>query len=47
MCVNGEVEIITEDFRETISKGETILIPASVKDFNLISKDANLLEVYV
>lgn len=47
MCVNGEVEIITEDFRETVSKGETILIPASVKDFNLISKDANLLEVYV
>ena len=47
MCVNGEVEIITEDFRETVSKGETILIPASVKDFNLISNDANLLEVYV
>ncbi|MCA0154478.1 type I phosphomannose isomerase catalytic subunit [Winogradskyella vincentii] len=47
MCVNGEVEIITEDFRETISKGETILIPASVKDFNLISNNANLLEVYV
>lgn len=47
MCVDGEVEVVTEDTKEVISKGETILLPAVVKDFTLNSKNAKLLEVYV
>ncbi len=47
MCVDGEVEVATEDTKEIISKGETVLLPATVKDFTLNSKNAKLLEVYV
>jgi len=47
MCVDGEVEVATEDTKEIISKGETVLLPATVKDFKLKSKNAKLLEVYV
>ena len=47
MCVDGEVEVVTEDTKEVISKGETILLPAAVKDFKLNSENAKLLEVYV
>ncbi|WP_138434552.1 type I phosphomannose isomerase catalytic subunit [Winogradskyella algicola] len=47
MCVDGEVEVIADNTREVISKGETILIPAVVKDFKLSTKSAKLLEVYV
>ena len=47
MCVDGEVEVITETSSERISKGETILIPAAIKDFKLKTHGAKLLEVYV
>jgi mannose-6-phosphate isomerase len=47
MCVDGEVEVIADNTREVISKGETILIPAVVKDFKLSTNSAKLLEVYV
>ena len=47
MCVDGKVEVVAEDSKEIISKGETILIPASVKHFKLNSHSAKLLEVYV
>lgn len=47
MCVDGKVEVLTEDTKEIIQKGETILIPASVKDFKLNTHNAKLLEVYV
>jgi len=47
MCVDGSVEISTDSSKEEISKGETILIPAAVKDFKLHSHFAKLLEVYV
>ena len=47
MCVDGEVEICTETSKDTICKGETILIPAAIKDYELISNNAKLLEVYV
>jgi mannose-6-phosphate isomerase len=47
MCVDGEVEVVTEDTKAVISKGETVLLPAVVKDFTLNSKNAKLLEVYV
>ena len=47
ICVEGEVIINFSSGEELISKGETILIPAALKDFSLISKNAKLLEVYV
>lgn len=47
MCVDGEVEISTHSFTQFISKGETILIPAAIKNFGLNSAYAKLLEVYV
>lgn len=47
MCVSGEVKVETEQHSEVISAGETILIPASIKDFTLSSTEGKLLEVYV
>lgn len=47
MCVNGVVDIQFAQGIETISKGETLLIPAALKSFSLVSKNAKLLEVYV
>lgn len=47
MCVDGEVEILTEDRTDKIYKGETILIPAVFTTFRLKTKGAKLLEVYV
>ncbi|WP_412560235.1 type I phosphomannose isomerase catalytic subunit [Winogradskyella sp. MIT101101] len=47
MCVDGEVELSTETTSDVISKGETILVPAAIKDFKLKTKGAKLLEVYV
>jgi mannose-6-phosphate isomerase len=47
ICVDGEAEIITESFSETIKKGETLLLPATIKAYQISSKKAKLLEVYV
>ncbi|MEP2171177.1 type I phosphomannose isomerase catalytic subunit [Polaribacter sp.] len=47
MCVSGEVEIETANATERIIKGETVLIPAAIKTFQISSKNAKLLEVYV
>jgi mannose-6-phosphate isomerase len=47
MCIEGEVEIKTEDYSEIIKKGETILLPAAIKKYQITSKNARLLEVYV
>lgn len=47
MCVNGQVIIETKNYSETINKGETILLPAAVKTYKLISNNAELLEIYV
>jgi len=47
MCVDGEATIKFESFVETVKKGETILIPAALKQFELDSNNAKLLEVYV
>jgi mannose-6-phosphate isomerase len=47
MCVDGEVEVSTETSKDLISKGETILIPAAIKNYNLKTDYAKLLEVYV
>ncbi|MFD1063391.1 type I phosphomannose isomerase catalytic subunit [Winogradskyella litorisediminis] len=47
MCVEGEAEIRTSNTSELITKGETILVPATIKEFSLKTKNAELLEVYV
>ncbi|AXP81783.1 Putative mannose-6-phosphate isomerase YvyI [Mariniflexile rhizosphaerae] len=47
MCVDGEGEIKANGFSEAIKKGETILLPAAIKDYEIASKDATLLEVYL
>ncbi|WP_223033852.1 type I phosphomannose isomerase catalytic subunit [Hanstruepera marina] len=47
MCVEGEANITTINSQEHIKKGETILIPAAIKDFEITAKNTTLLEVYV
>ena len=47
ICVEGEVEISTNSFSEKIQKGETLLVPAIIKTYQITAKKAKLLEVYV
>ena len=47
MCVDGDVEISTNTYKTSISKGETILLPAAIKNYKLKSKYGKLLEVYI
>jgi mannose-6-phosphate isomerase len=47
MCVDGEAEIKSNSFSEHIKKGETILLPAVIENYEISSKNATLLEVYV
>ena len=47
MCVDGDVEVLTEHTTTKISKGETLLIPAATKNYSLKANYAKLLEVYV
>ena len=47
ICVDGNVQIESEEFMETIEKGETLLMPAALKNFILTAENATLLEVYV
>lgn len=47
MCVAGVVSVITDTYKTQISKGETVLIPASLTNYVLESANAKLLEVYV
>lgn len=47
LCVEGEAEIQTANASETIKKGETIMLPASIRSYQILSKNATLLEVYV
>ena len=47
MCVEGEAQLKTTQGIEQIKKGETILLPAALTQFEITSKNATLLEVYV
>ncbi|WP_375239423.1 type I phosphomannose isomerase catalytic subunit [Aurantibacter sp.] len=47
MCMSGEVIVSVNQINYNLKKGETILIPASINNFSLESKNAELLEVYV
>jgi len=47
-CVEGEVNLFGDDFHEVLVAGETALIPASIKEVNLVPNGkGQLLEVYV
>ncbi len=48
MCVKGNVTFQTENYQETLSFGETLLLPASIKNATVIANEASeLLEVYI
>lgn len=47
MCVDGEATIKNESFSEHIKKGDTVLLPASIKEYTVSSSYGKLLEVYV
>ncbi|WP_053977417.1 type I phosphomannose isomerase catalytic subunit [Mangrovimonas xylaniphaga] len=47
MCVEGKATIETEGAKETLVKGETVLMPYAIDTFTIDAKDATLLEVYV
>jgi mannose-6-phosphate isomerase len=46
MCVEGTVYIISEEKSYTVNNGETLLLPASIKNVQLKAEDAKVLEVY-
>ena len=48
MCVAGEAQFSISDQVETLQMGETLLVPASLKEFVIEASDsAELLEVYI
>ncbi len=48
ICVEGEMKIMWDDSSDSLTKGETCLIPAMIKDITLEpSGEARLLEVYI
>ncbi len=49
MCVKGEVNLKLENGKaESIKIGETVLIPASLKNITIIPKEySELLEIYI
>lgn len=46
MCTDGEFELITDDSKSVFKKGETVLLPAIITDYELKGK-ASLLEIYL
>ncbi|WP_370476771.1 type I phosphomannose isomerase catalytic subunit [Tamlana flava] len=47
MCVDGDAKITANGFTESFIKGETILLPSGIKNFEISAEYAKLLEVYV
>lgn len=47
ICTEGSAKITTDSGKETIKKGETLLLPAAIKNYTLQSDKAKLIEVYV
>jgi len=47
ICIEGDLTVNFRRNRWKINKGQSILIPAAVKNFELIAEYAKLLEVYV
>lgn len=47
MCVEGQADITVNGMTTVLNTGETVLLPAAVNAYNIASKEAKLLEVYV
>jgi mannose-6-phosphate isomerase len=47
MAVDGDAVFEVDGKATKLSFGETILIPASIKDFKITAPNARLLEVYI
>lgn len=47
MCVEGEATIQTQNMDVDVKQGETVLIPAALKNYKILAENAKLLEVYV
>jgi mannose-6-phosphate isomerase len=47
ICVEGKVEISTDNFSEELRQGETLLLPAAIKQYELNASSGKLLEVYI
>jgi mannose-6-phosphate isomerase len=48
ICTDGEFSISWDDSSETVHKGETVLIPAMIKELTLIpAGETTLLEIYI
>lgn len=48
MCVKGNVRFSYQNHQEELHYGETLLVPASMKDFEILTtEEAELLEVYI
>jgi mannose-6-phosphate isomerase len=48
MCLEGNFTIEIEGNKTEVSKGDTVLIPASIDDLTLLTnREVTLLEVYV
>lgn len=47
MCTEGEAEILTENNSVSLKKGQTILIPACFKKYQIKTENATFLEVYI
>ncbi len=48
MCTKGKVTFSNEEYNEVLEYGETVLLPANVKEFNIRStQKSELLEVYI
>ena len=46
MCVEGSVDIISEETTYTVNNGETLLVPAALNTIALKAGNAKVLEVY-
>lgn len=47
LCVEGAAEFIANDFNIKLNKGETLLMPAIIKEFKISSISGKLLQVYI
>ncbi|MEW4925677.1 type I phosphomannose isomerase catalytic subunit [Algibacter sp. 2305UL17-15] len=47
ICVEGEARILANGISEDLKQGETMLLPAGIREYKIVSENATLLEVYV
>ncbi|HBR55816.1 MAG TPA: mannose-6-phosphate isomerase [Flavobacteriaceae bacterium] len=47
MCVAGSAQLITDDAKISLQKGQTVLVPACCTSYRFETENATLLEVYI